>query len=68
MVAFFHPDCWQGTCFLGGDGRLRVKLAADYRRLEFLRVIRHLPVAPISEPGKLVGPVLPGQVTAGGDG
>lgn len=59
----FPPGLLAGTVFLGGDGRLRVKLAADYRRLEFLRVIRHLPAAPISEPGRLVGPTLPGQIT-----
>ncbi|MCO4824299.1 MAG: rod shape-determining protein MreC [Amylibacter sp.] len=58
----FPPGLLAGTVLLGGDGRLRVRLAADYRRLEFLRVIRHLPSAPISEPGRLVGPVLPGQV------
>ncbi len=58
----FPPGLLAGTVFLSGDGRLRVKLAADYRRLEFLRVIRHLPAAPISEPGRLVGPTLPGQV------
>ncbi|WP_069299693.1 rod shape-determining protein MreC [Neptunicoccus sediminis] len=64
----FPPGLLAGTVFLSGDGRLRVKLAADYRRLEFLRVIRHLPSAPISEPGRLVGPTLPGQVSAGPDG
>ena len=55
----FPPGLLAGTVFLGGDGRLRVRLAADYRRLEFLRVIRHLPLAPIAEPGRLVGPTLP---------
>lgn len=55
----FPPGLLAGTVVLGGDGRLRVKLSADYRRLEFLRVIRHLPIAPIAEPGRLVGPVLP---------
>ncbi|MBR9863158.1 MAG: rod shape-determining protein MreC [Rhodobacteraceae bacterium] len=64
----FPPGLLAGTVFLSGDGRLRVKLAADYRRLEFLRVIRHLPAAPISEPGRLVGPTLPGQVSVGNDG
>jgi rod shape-determining protein MreC len=59
----FPPGLLAGTVVLGGDGRLRVKLAADYRRLEFLRIIRHLPDAPISEPGRLVGPNLPSQTT-----
>ncbi len=29
-----------GEAVLGADGRLRVQLAADYERLEFLRVLR----------------------------
>jgi rod shape-determining protein MreC len=41
------------------DGRLRVKLSADYQRLEFLRVLRHTPSVPITEPGRLIGPALP---------
>lgn len=59
----FPPGLLAGTVFLGGDGRLRVKLSADYRRLEFLRIIRHLPTAPIAEPGRLVGPTLPTSET-----
>lgn len=58
----FPTDLLVGAVVITNDGRLRVKLAADYRRLEFLRIIRHLPAAPISEPGRLVGPTLPGQV------
>lgn len=41
------------------DGRLRVRLAADYGRLEFLRVLRYRGVAPITETGGLAGPPLP---------
>jgi rod shape-determining protein MreC len=37
------------------SGRLRVRLAADMQRLEFLRVIRHMPRETISTPGGLVG-------------
>ncbi|MCP5073418.1 MAG: rod shape-determining protein MreC [Rhodobacteraceae bacterium] len=55
----FPPGLLAGTVLLAGDGRLRVRLAADYRRLEFLRIIRHLPNAPITDPGRLVGPTLP---------
>lgn len=36
------------------SGRLRVRLAADMQRLEFLRVIRHIPRETISTPGGLV--------------
>jgi len=37
-------------------GRLRVRLSADYERLEFLRVLRHLGVEPVSDPGTIVAP------------
>mgnify|MGYP006074530443 FL=1 len=37
------------------SGRLRVRLAADMQRLEFLRVIRHQPREKISTTGGLVG-------------
>ena len=38
------------------DGRLRVRLAADYERLEFLRVLRSHESERISEPGALIVP------------
>ncbi len=37
-------------------GRLRVRLAADYERLEYLRVLRHLGAQTITDPGSLVAP------------
>ena len=37
------------------SGRLRIRLAADMQRLEFLRVIRHQPRESISTTGGLVG-------------
>ncbi|MDB2452089.1 rod shape-determining protein MreC [Planktomarina temperata] len=37
------------------SGRLRVRLAADMQRLEFLRVVRHQPSEPIPTAGDLVG-------------
>ena len=37
-------------------GRLRVRLSADYERLEFLRVLRHLGAEPVSDPGTIVAP------------
>ena len=36
------------------NGRLRVRLSADYERLEFLRVLRHRGTEEISDPGGLV--------------
>jgi len=38
-------------------GRLRVRLSADYQRLEYLRVLRYLGVAPVTDPGGIVAPV-----------
>jgi rod shape-determining protein MreC len=50
-----------GQVALGTDRRLRVVLAADYRRLEFLRVLRSHELEPITDPGSLIAPpvVLP---------
>lgn len=36
-------------------GRLRVRLSADFERLEFLRVLRYHPPEPIGDPGGIVG-------------
>lgn len=44
------------------DGRLRLRLSADYERLEFLRVLRSQQKPPIDGPSGLVGPVLPPQI------
>lgn len=38
------------------SGRLRVRLAADYERLEFLRVLRHHGTESVEDPGTLVAP------------
>jgi rod shape-determining protein MreC len=43
-----------GTVAQSNDRRLRVRLAADYERLEFLRVLRSHELEPISDPGGLV--------------
>jgi rod shape-determining protein MreC len=49
-----------GQVAQGVDGRLRVRLAADYERLEFLRVLRSHESERITEPGALIPPpVLP---------
>ncbi len=49
-----------GQVAMGTDRRLRVRLAADYGRLEFLRVIRSHPSETITDPGALLAPsVLP---------
>ncbi|MGB7242543.1 MAG: rod shape-determining protein MreC [Sulfitobacter sp.] len=42
-------------------GRLRVRLAADYERLEFLRVLRHHGNPPVSDAAQIIGPQFPSQ-------
>ncbi|WP_300036987.1 rod shape-determining protein MreC [uncultured Roseobacter sp.] len=44
-------------------GTLRVRLAADYERLEFLRVLRHHGNEPIDDNPQVIGPQLPVIVT-----
>ena len=48
-----------GQVARGPDGALRARLAADYERLSFLRVLRARPVEPITDPGELIGPPAP---------
>ena len=45
-----------GSVVLGTDKRLRVALAADYQRLEFLRVLRSHDLPPITDAGALIAP------------
>ncbi len=45
-----------GQVELGTDQRLRVRLAADYERLNFLRVLRSHPAEQITEAGGLIPP------------
>ncbi|MEM6888499.1 MAG: rod shape-determining protein MreC [Pseudomonadota bacterium] len=40
-------------------GKLRVRLAADYQRLEFLRVLRHHGTEELSDTAKIIGPRSP---------
>ncbi|WP_127112714.1 rod shape-determining protein MreC [Shimia sediminis] len=46
-------------------GRLRVRLAADYERLEFLRVLRDHGHEQITEPGGIISPEAPTSPEAG---
>lgn len=43
----------------GPDRRLKVRLAADYERLDFLRVLRSHPAEHIDDPGGLIAPAVP---------
>jgi rod shape-determining protein MreC len=54
-----------GQVAQGTDRRLRVRLAADYGRLEFLRVLRSHELEPITDPGGIVAePVVPPEPEA----
>lgn len=62
----FPADLLVGQVALGPDRRLRVRLAADYERLHFLRVLRATETETPPTPGKLIvatpefqGPPLP---------
>lgn len=48
-----------GEVALSTDRRFRVRLAADYDRLDFLRVLRSHPSERIGEAGALIPPALP---------
>jgi rod shape-determining protein MreC len=64
----YPPDILIGRVAVGADGRQRVVLAADYHRLDFVRVVRATSLAPIDGPVELIGPVLaadPAAVTPG---
>jgi rod shape-determining protein MreC len=52
----FPADLLVGQLAQGTDGRLRVRLAADYQRLEFLRVLRSQPHEDIPDPDELLTP------------
>ncbi len=52
----FPADLLVGQVALGTDGRLRVRLSADYQRLEFLRVLRAQPHEQIPDPDNLLTP------------
>lgn len=48
-----------GNVVQARDGRLRLRLSADYERLEFLRVLRSQPAEAIQSHDDLIGPRLP---------
>ncbi len=57
-----------GQVVEGPNRRLRVRLAADYQRLDFLRVLRSRAAEKIKTPGGLVAPILPPQPVPGSKG
>lgn len=52
----FPADLMVGQVALGTDQRLRVRLVADYERLEFLRILRSTERERIADPGSLLLP------------
>ena len=46
-------------------GRLRVRLAADYQRLEFLRVLRHYGIEPVSDTTDVLRPAATAALNEG---
>lgn len=69
----FPTDLLIGQVAMGPDRRLRVILAADYERLDYLRVLRTHESEQISDPGGLILPdtpltVLPLDAEANPDG
>jgi hypothetical protein len=57
-----------GSVALGSDKRLRVILAADYERLQFLRVLRSHQAEPITDSGALLVPEPPQPLPPGFQG
>ncbi len=55
----FPPGLLVGQAALGTDGRLRVRLSADYERLEFLRVLRVRENPVLEDVGGLLEPAIP---------
>lgn len=55
----FPASLLVGQVVQGADRRLRVRLAADYERLEFLRVLRSRPTRVITEDSALILPEIP---------
>ena len=66
--AVFPAGLLVGRVALGADKRLRVVLAADYQRLEFLRVLRSYGSQPITDPGALLVPEPPQPLPPGFQG
>lgn len=55
----FPPGLLIGQVALATDGRLRVRMSADYGRLEFLRVLRSHPAEQLPDTGRLIPPPPP---------
>ena len=54
----FPSDLLVGQVVQAADGAFEAILAAEFQRLELLRIIRFSPAAPIQDPDRLIGPLL----------
>ena len=52
----FPPGLLVGQVAQGSDGRMRLLLAADYGRLEFLRVLRSPPAETVADSDAIIRP------------
>ncbi len=50
----FPPSLLAGQVVQGSDGRLRIRLAADYGRLEFMRVLRSHPAENVEDSSAII--------------
>ena len=50
----FPPDLFVGRVAVIGESGARIQIAADYERLEFVRVLRYQPKTAIETPGGLI--------------
>ena len=57
----YPSDLLIGQVIADRDGRLRLRPAADYRRLDFVRVLRSAPAEVSEGPGQMIGPLLAGD-------
>ncbi|MGZ3217652.1 rod shape-determining protein MreC [Paracoccus sp. T5] len=58
----FPPGLLVGQVAQGTDGRMRLRMAADYGRLEFLRVLRSHPAEAVVEAGAVIRSDLDGPM------
>ena len=52
----FPPGLLAGQVVQGSDGRMRLRMAADYGRLEFLRVLRSHPAETVADSDAVITP------------
>ena len=54
----FPANLLIGQVSVNSSNQLKAQLSANFSGLEYLRVIRHSPNAPINQPSRLIGPSL----------